>query len=284
MADQRRNAGNIGDVIKHSLLPQLVQAFDSCQEQPWTYCETHAGYYDYSLLLLKNEGRWKGERAWSVGVIENCEGMTRLGGYGAELAKSFEEGVYPGSMRIVASAVSTLRLKRLVGWDIGDEQVTSYASKLKRILVQNGDGYRSVGPLQDEPRLVFCDPFWDEEDADNAKVLINQERHIVVWYPLSVNTNQFRQWCIQQPYPRLEVYYRNWTANRYGWAAQDMKGAGMLVKGLPDGAIQNAIVIAKVLKALFEGKKHQSRPRRTNERSSFSPQDRDLSLGITVWW
>ena len=37
MADQRKNEGNIGDVVKHAILPELISIFDrkvKCLLQP----------------------------------------------------------------------------------------------------------------------------------------------------------------------------------------------------------------------------------------------------------
>ncbi len=285
MADQRRNAGNIGDVIKHALLPQLAIGFDSRQTTAWTYCETHAGFYDYPLSLLKDGDGWKGERAWSIGVVQQSRCMNELGGYGAELARSLDAGVYPGSIRVIESALPASRLDRLVGWDIGAEQVASYASKSARIVVQMGDGYNSVQSLQVDPRLVFCDPFWTEAgEAEKAKALVSRENAAIVWYPLSKNTLSFRGWAAQQPYPSLEIRYRCWTANKNGWAGQDMQGAGLLMKGLPDEAVQEALSISKILKSIFEGEKHQGKQRTEKDKSGVPPGGRDLSLRITSAW
>lgn len=285
MADQRRNAGNIGDVIKHALLPQLAIGFDSRQAAAWTYCETHAGFYDYPLALLKDGECWKGERAWSIGVVQQSPRIDKLGGYGTELARSLETGVYPGSMRVIDSVLPASRLNGLVGWDIGAEQVASYASKSARIVVQLGDGYNSVSSLQTEPRLVFCDPFWTEpEEAEKAKSLVNKEKAAIVWYPLSGNTRSFRDWAAQQPYPSLEIRYRCWVANKNGWACQDMRGAGLLIKGLPDEAIQDALSISRALKSIFEGQEHEGKQRTGKARSTAAPGVRDLSLRVTFSW
>src|SRR4051794_41144808 len=106
MADQRQNAGNIGDIIKHSLLPPLIEGFCSEQQSEWVYSETHAGFYDYPLSLLKDGEMWKGERAWSIGLVDRLAKFNQLGAYGRELAKSFEDNVYPGSLRIVDATIS----------------------------------------------------------------------------------------------------------------------------------------------------------------------------------
>jgi 23S rRNA A2030 N6-methylase RlmJ len=285
MADQRRNAGNIGDVIKHALLPQLALGFDSRQTATWTYCETHAGYYDYPLTLLKDGQCWKGERAWSIGVVQRSGRMNELGRYGTELARSFEAGVYPGSMRIIDSALAASRLDRLVGWDIGAEQVDSYVSKSARIVVERGDGYNSVTSLQAESRLVFCDPFWTEAaETEKAKSLVSRENAAIVWYPLSANARSFREWAAQQPYPSLEIRYRCWRANKNGWAGQDMQGAGLLIKGLPDEAIQGALSISRVLQSIFEGQRVEGRNRAGKAGSTVAPGVRDLSLRVTFSW
>ena len=150
MADQRKNAGNIGDVVKHSLLPPLVTAYGDSFAGDWTYCETHAGYYDYPLSMLKEGGAWKGERAWSVGVLEQSGQLHTLGEYGRELSDSLKEGVYPGSIRLIASLSGPARPTRIVGWDIGEPQVKSFSGRDEAVTVALQDGYSSVVTLKDE--------------------------------------------------------------------------------------------------------------------------------------
>ena len=94
MADQRKNAGNIGDVVKHAILPELVSIFDSDQAGEWIYCESHSGFYEYPIDLLRNtEGDRSGERALGIGLIQQ-EHYQRLGLYGRELNQSIRQAMY----------------------------------------------------------------------------------------------------------------------------------------------------------------------------------------------
>lgn len=272
-------------MIKHSILPALVEGFDTERSDEWMYCETHAGYYDYPLSLLMDGKTWKGERAWSIGLIQRLQSMNRLGAYGDELVNGFTNKVYPGSIRIIDAAIRTKRLKRILGWDIKNEQVVSYQHKSARITVQKGDGYRSAQAITDEPKLIFCDPFWTAPNEEGkVKQLLQRETHVIVWYPLSSATQPFRDWLAMQRFSYIEIRYRHWAANRDGWAGQDLRGAGLMLKGLPEVSFNNAVAVARRLKAIFEGQSHPGKPRRGNDGATVVPQDRDLSLRVTASW
>lgn len=283
MADQRRNAGNIGDVVKHAILPHFVLSHGASQESDWAYCETHAGFYDYSLDLLKDGASWKGERAWSVGILESSGQLDALGAYGKELQKGLKAGVYPGSIRVVASLSDPARPSRILGWDIGEEQVASFAGCSDSIVVKNADGYGSIESLSEKNRLVFCDPFWTaKEETSKVIALVERESAVIVWYPLSQNTESFRKWSELQSHSIVEVRFHNYVGGKNGWAGQDMQGSGMMVKGLPESAIDGAIEVGRRLQAIFDGKTHTGKPRKSKGGDLVLPQNRDLGLRLDI--
>jgi 23S rRNA A2030 N6-methylase RlmJ len=282
MADQKTNAGNIGDVVKHALLAEMVWSFGQAQNKEWIYCETHAGFYDYDLALLKDGQEWKGERAWSVGIVEQSGQILNLGRYGAELATSLKNNVYPGSIRIVDHVTKGVTsLKRICGWDICDEQVQSYSGKSGRISVsKTRDGYAEIGNLSQDSKLIFCDPFWtDPGESKKAKQLLGGKSPVIVWYSLSKNTKEFREWVHRQNLFYVELQYRNYQGGD-GWG-RDMQGAGLVSTGLPETAIAGAQAIGRALKAMFEGKRHPGTPRKKKGVIRVPP-DRELSLRLTL--
>lgn len=107
MADQKSNAGNLGDLIKHMLLVEIVKLY-SARTAGWTYFETHAGYYTYPVEQLRNqEGDWSGERKWSLGVIANADSKS-IGDFGQSVQSYVRSGFYPIN--------NTTLLRRFVDW------------------------------------------------------------------------------------------------------------------------------------------------------------------------
>lgn len=259
MADQRKNAGNIGDVVKHAILPELVSFFDKQQKANWVYCETHAGFYDYPLDLLHSKtGHWSGERAWGIGLIQP-DHHQRLGLYGNQLGVSFHHRVYPGSICLVDAVAS--KNATICGRDIGNEQVESYLGISERIKVSNGDGYLITHDMPQTARFVFCDPFWEGKmEAEKVQTLLEKEEAVVVWYPLSTDTVPYRKWQQKTTYSFIEVEFIDYKPRKGGWSGQgDMKGAGLTIKGLPPEALIRAREIGMVLKDIFAGKTDKGR-------------------------
>lgn len=259
MADQRKNAGNIGDIVKHAILPELVSCFDKQQKANWVYCETHAGFYDYPLELLRTkEGNWSGERAWGIGLIQP-QHHHLLGLYGNQLAVNLRRDVYPGSICLVDAIASNNAT--ICGRDKEPGQVASYLGKSKRIEVSNGDGYLITHDMQKTERLVFCDPYWNaKQEAEKVQTLLEKEESVVVWYPLSSYTVPYRKWQQRSAYSFIEVEFIDFKPRKGGWSGQrNMKGAGLTMKGLPPEALILARGIGMVLKDIFAGKADKGR-------------------------
>lgn len=259
MADQRKNAGNIGDVVKHSILPELVSLFDKHQQGKWIYCETHAGFYEYPLSLLRTaKGDWSGERAWGIGLIQSHHYQS-LGHYGQQLGVNVPRGFYPGSICLIDAVIS--KNASIRGRDIKEEQVASYHGKSHRIDVAEGDGYLMTHEMPNVPRLVFCDPFWkDSQETSKAQLLLESEASIVVWYPLSKETMQYRKWQRNTNYSSVEIEFIDYKPRKGGWSGQgDMKGAGLTIKGLPPGSILRAREVGLALREIFAGQMAKGR-------------------------
>jgi 23S rRNA A2030 N6-methylase RlmJ len=259
MPDQRKNAGNIGDVVKHAILPELVSLFDKLQQGQWVYCETHAGFYEYPLDLLRTEkGQWSGERAWGIGLIQP-QHYRMLGLYGKQLGVNIPRGFYPGSICLIDAVISKNAVIR--GRDIKDEQVASYQGKSQRIGVAKGDGYLMTDQMPKSPRLVFCDPFWKgSQEATKVQGMLGSEEAVVVWYPLSTGTVQYRKWQQRTVYSFIEIEFIDYKPKKDGWSGQgDMKGAGLTIKGLPPESILRAREVGMVLKDIFAGQAGKGR-------------------------
>ena len=163
MADQLRNAGNIGDVFQHSLLPVLVAGFDASQSGDWVYCETHAGYYDYPLSLLKDDTSWKGERAWSVGVLHRTNSIDLLADYGSQLADGITSGVYPGSLK------STLVTMKLSGPEASNASVIDERTPVIKAAIET-----TTETPTDTPRIVSRERSRLVRNASNATRVLSQ--------------------------------------------------------------------------------------------------------------
>lgn len=259
MPDQRKNAGNIGDVVKHAILPELVSLFDKQQKVEWVYCETHAGFYEYPLELLRTQkGNWSGERAWGIGLIQP-QHFQKLGLYGKQLGVNIPRGVYPGSISLVDSLASTKAVIR--GRDIKEEQVASYQGKSQRVDVVKGDGYQMLAEMSSSPRLVFCDPFWKgSQEATKVQALLESEEAVVVWYPLSTKTVRHQKWQQRTAYSFIEIEFIDYRPRKGGWSGQgDMKGAGLTMKGLPSESVLRARELGMALKEIFAGQAENGR-------------------------
>jgi 23S rRNA A2030 N6-methylase RlmJ len=264
MADQRRNAANIGDVIKHALLPEFVlDAATLRPDLPIHYIETHAGFYGYSEHLLKNkEGEWSGERAWSLGaVLEFLKQGGDLGDYGEVLRRATKvcPFMYPGSLKLVAEVLPETQGTCLAGFDIGCAQVRSFPPSID---VKRGDGYdRALRVLRStktaRTALIFVDPFWSDEQADcdlhEIIGLANEAAGIVVWYPVSRGCSDWRSRLLKSGFRSLEFRYEHYKVAP--WAGQDLKGAGMAFRGFSNEVKNRLSAQSSRLVAAFAGRR-----------------------------
>jgi 23S rRNA A2030 N6-methylase RlmJ len=268
MADQTKNAGNIGDVVKHAIVPAAAEVFGHEHPGGWVYAETHAGFYDYLT-----PGGWKGEQKRAVGVIEQSGRVAELGPYGRVLANCLATGVYPGSIRIVDEAFADLpSLTGIYGRDVGDEQVDSFQGRSSRVHVGRGDGYEIASALPPAPRLILADPFWDDPaELNRVQRLLGGEPSVMVWYPLSRRSEAFRVWHRNARLCSVELAFAFHDAAN-GWAGQDQKGAGLAFQGIPPAGFDRVVGLARILQSVFAGRT-----------VSYAGGDRDVSLDLRVF-
>lgn len=268
MADQTKNAGNIGDVIKHAIVPAVATDFGRGHPGGWVYAESHAGFYDYPTPR-----RWKGEQKRAVGVIEQSGRMAELGPYGRVLASCLAAGVYPGSIRVVNESSAGLPfLIGIYGRDLGTKQVDSFQGRSRRVHVGSGDGYQIASVLPAAPRLILADPFWDDpKELTRVQRLLNDEPHVMVWYPLSKRSAAFRVWHRHARLCSVELAFAFHDAAN-GWAGQDQKGAGLAFQGIPQAGFDRAVDLARILQSIFAGRT-----------VSYSVAARDVSLELRVF-
>jgi 23S rRNA A2030 N6-methylase RlmJ len=267
MSNQKKHAGNIGDMIKHALLTELMIDFaESNPERPIRYLETHAGFYDYEEKALKKpKGGWKGQRAWSLGiVVQAIEEGRDLGRFGEILGKSIkaDKFTYPGSLKLIDEVLKPLP-RRVGGFDTGTEQVQSFPPEFE---VKEGDGYTGVTEIlramnPSESCAVFVDPFWTGNGSGEISLVEDLAREagekaaVVVWYPLKKDHHVWRKSLEKEDFRQIEMRYRDTSG---GWAGQDLKGAGMAYRGFRDETSKRLRQQAERLKSIFEGKKHTS--------------------------
>ncbi len=277
MSDQSKNAGNIGDIFKHSVLPELVLLWlrSNPEMSDPTYLETHAGSYRYPLhkLKKKNTDDWRGGRAWSLGVLAKAIQGGGFGVYGDALRSELDSGFYPGSMRLAELAAAyTDRDFSIAGFDLGPEQVESYREASGRGSVVQGDGYEGVDSVPC-PRLIFCDPFWGREtaldDSRKCQELLEDSSPCIVWYPLMGTARAFREWLRDNQIPRAELRFIHYKAPS-PWSTRDLKGSGIAYQGLPpELAAETISHVAQRLMGAFKG-----------ERQPHG--DRHLDLGFSM--
>jgi 23S rRNA A2030 N6-methylase RlmJ len=253
MADQTKNAGNIGDVIKHAIVPAATEEFSRVHPGGWLYVETHAGFYHYP-----KPDAWKGEQKRSVGVIEQSGRVAELGPYGRVLADDASAG--------------DVSLKAIYGRDVGAEQVASFRRRSSRIHVSQDDGYQVGAGLPGVPRLILVDPFWDDKgELKRVRQLLSEEPSVMVWYPLSKRSAAFRSWQRDSRLCSIELEFAFHDSTN-GWAEQDQKGAGLTFQGIPPAAFDRAVEVARVLQSIFAGRV-----------VSYEGSDRDVSLELRVF-
>lgn len=175
MADQRRHAGNLGDVVKHAIWVDVARAWQA--RQPGArWVETHAGFHHYTAASLGADA-WDAGRAPTLGPLSDALAAgTDLGVLGAVLAGWLPHRRYPGSLVAVAEAAPGLALR---GFDLGADQVASFVGD-DRMEVTRGDGFAGVAGAD----VVVCDPFWDDAQTwSQVADLSNRVDALLVWFP-----------------------------------------------------------------------------------------------------
>lgn len=190
------HAGNHADVLKHSILAELLRYLTEKDKRLW-YIDTHAGAGMYRLdnsnAAHSNEAREGFERLWRTKDLP--EALQRY----VELVRQVNpDGTlrnYPGSPVIAEQllrAGDKLWLSELHSTD--HATLDDRYRRSRHVRVQKADGFKALtGLLPPEPRraLVMIDPSY-EVKADYARVvdaLRDAQRRFAtgvyaLWYPL----------------------------------------------------------------------------------------------------
>jgi 23S rRNA (adenine2030-N6)-methyltransferase len=199
------HAGNHADVLKHTVLVQLLRYLTQ-KEKPLWFIDTHAGAAAYALdqgYAAKNAEHESGiARLWARDDLPQA-----LGEYVAQVRALNPDGVlrrYPGSPQLALQLLrrnDRLRMFELHGTE--SQLLQQYfRGDAPRAMVQAGDGFaglQAVLPPPSRRALVLVDPSY-EDKGDYRRVLAAlrdaQKRFragvYALWYP-QVQRRESRQ-------------------------------------------------------------------------------------------
>lgn len=196
------HAGNHADVLKHSILIQLIH-YLAQKEKPFWVIDTHAGAGRYSL-----------ESAHAAKLEEYKDGIGRLWDR-TDLPSIFESYTnivraenpkgglryYPGSPRIVHDLLREQDKLRLFELHSTDHQILAsfFNASDKRTIIYADDGFASLKALLPPPSrrgLVLIDPSYELRE-DYSRV-VHTLREVLQKFP----TGMYAVWYPQLP--RLE--------------------------------------------------------------------------------
>jgi 23S rRNA (adenine2030-N6)-methyltransferase len=187
------HAGNLADVLKHSVLTTVLQAALN-KPAPLLYIDTHAGGGDYALSTSDRRAEYRG----GIGAL-----LAVRAPLPAAIGAYLDCALQPdrAMARYAGSAVIASRLlretDRLV---LAERHPADYAALVRslgtdhRVSIDPGDGYallKSVLPPRERRGVVLIDPAYELADEpvrliDALRAAFARFRHGVylVWYPL----------------------------------------------------------------------------------------------------
>lgn len=188
------HAGNHADVLKHSILSQIVR-FLLQKNKPFSYIESHAGA---GIYRLDSEwARMTGEATSGIDVVLAAENAPEpLSNYIALCRQMQGEGCfYPGSPEVVRTLcrpTDQLTLMELHPAEF--ENLKDNLAGYPGVHLHNRDGYAGLRALcPPEPRRGFCmvDPSYETADdwTKAAEALLDLNHRwpagmLVLWYPI----------------------------------------------------------------------------------------------------
>lgn len=238
------HAGNHADVLKHSILVQLLQYLRR-KDTPFWYLDTHAGagVYDLGSAWANKTAEFAGgiERLWDapdlpplladyVGLIKSMNPSGRL-------------GRYPGSPWIAFDLLGARDKLRL--FEMHPTEVVVLEENLRRrgrgdarkFMLYATDGFTGLKALLPPPPrrgIVLIDPSYeDKNDYRRALITVREglERFATgcyaVWYPL-VQRRESQQ--LAEKLERLPV--KSWLHATLTVAAPNASGVGLHGSGM----------------------------------------------------
>lgn len=199
------HAGNFGDVLKHVVLLELLDAFHR-KPSPVHLIDSHAGLGLYDLA--SNEAQRGGEYRFGIGaVLSDPAAAQILPRYTAALKRLNPElkaggsglRLYPGSPWLLAQSLRDE--DRLTLCELHPQDAETLKGNMadefghdRRIQIQHRDGFAALKALTPPtPRrgLALIDPAFEAKDEFDtlAKAVVNTHQRwvtgqIAVWYPV----------------------------------------------------------------------------------------------------
>ncbi len=163
--DHRERVGNEGDVVKHAVLCRVVAEILKESEEPFLYCETHAGRASY---VLPNKGRWlEGIKKLSDVFVESSQITDELHQNLAFYQRlSFPSPLAPGSTYYGSSGMVFKMLYdagRRFSFRLWDKDscvchsLLSFFEDWPDVEICRGDGYSGIKSVE-KATLVLIDP------------------------------------------------------------------------------------------------------------------------------
>ena len=234
------HAGNHADVLKHSVLLELLDYFNR-KDKPWYYIDTHAGGGCYALDSAQ-AGK-TAEFADGIGRLWEADELpATLAAYVAAVRSFNPQGrllFYPGSPALAmtrARPQDRLRLFELHPADHESLQRT-FDGESERVQVRKADGFGALKALLPPPSrraLVLIDPPYElKEDYRRVVDTVRDAMKrfptgtYVVWYPLLARAE-----ARQMPQRLADLGADSWLDVRLAVKQPGTDGFGMFGSGL----------------------------------------------------
>ena len=195
------HAGNICDVVKHSVLALLVSYLKE-KDKGFAVLDTHAGCGSYDLrdpLALKTGEAESGiQKLWRAynAAPEVPDVLSPYLSVLKELNPSSGQlGIYPGSPLLCAKLLR--QQDRLMACELHPEDAQSLRRAMKHetnVSIHHRDGYEAIKaltPFQEKRGLILIDPpFEQPEEFQNLCAALRQikstfpQAMIALWYPI----------------------------------------------------------------------------------------------------
>lgn len=245
------HAGNHADVLKHSVLMQLLR-HQNLKPKPYWYIDTHAGAGRYlldSVAALKNAEFASGiARLWSrtdlpaslADYVNFIRGMNGSGGLKH----------YPGSPWLAYELMRESDRLRLFELHGSDHRLLAktFAKAGVRVALEQADGFHAIkAVLPPPPRrgLVLMDPAY-EDKRDYLRVLLTLKEGVsrfatgcfMLWYPLLArgDSRQLPEKLMKLPVDWLNVTMSVQTPSQDGFG---MHGSGLFIVNPPWTLLSN---------------------------------------------
>jgi 23S rRNA (adenine2030-N6)-methyltransferase len=240
------HAGNHGDVLKHTVLVQLLRYLTQ-KDKPLWFVDTHAGAAVYAL----DEGYATKNAEYETGIARlwaRADLPPALAEYVGEARALNPDGRlrrYPGSPQLASQLLRKQDRLRMFELHSTESQLLQqyFRGDAPRAIVQAGDGFaglQSVLPPPSRRALVLIDPSYEDKN-DYRRVLAAvreaQKRFragvYAIWYP-QVQRRESRQF----PERLKELQALDWlhvtlTVKKPAAGGLGLHGSGMFVLNPP---------------------------------------------------